>query len=81
LVLSQAHFFLHCTAPDESRGTSLTIVNCIGFAITIVSIQTISAFSTRLGGQYTYLLLAIGPIVGLIGLLKKRKTTEPTVAP
>jgi MFS family permease len=68
-------------APDESRGTSLTIVNCIGFAITIVSIQIVSLFSTQLGGQYTYMLLAIGPIVGLIALLKKEKSIKTTATP
>lgn len=68
-------------APDESRGTSLTIVNCIGFAITIVSIQTLSIVSTQLGGQYTYILLAIGPIVGLIALLKREKSIKTTVTP
>ena len=60
-------------APDESRGTSLTIVNCIGFAITILSIQMISALSTKINERYIYLLLAAGPILGLLALLKGRK--------
>ncbi len=59
-------------APEESRGTSLTIVNCIGFAITIVSIQFISFLSNKIGSQYIYLLLAIGPILGLLTLLNKK---------
>lgn len=57
-------------APVESRGTSLTIVNCIGFAITIVSIQSIGALSTYIHERYIYLLLAVGPIFGLVALLK-----------
>jgi len=57
-------------APEESRGTSLTIVNCIGFAITIVSIQVISALATQISEQYVYLLLAAGPIFGLVALMK-----------
>ncbi|MEQ1587324.1 MAG: MFS transporter [Cyclobacteriaceae bacterium] len=57
-------------APEESRGTSLTIVNCIGFAITIVSIQSIGALSTYIHERYIYLLLAIGPIFGLGALLR-----------
>lgn len=59
-------------APEESRGTSLTIVNCIGFAITIVSIQFIGFFSDRISSQYIYLLLAIGPILGLFALLNRK---------
>lgn len=58
-------------APGDSRGTSLTIVNCIGFSITIISIQVISFFTGKINSQYLYLLLAIGPILGLIALLKK----------
>jgi MFS family permease len=57
-------------APEESRGTSLTIVNCIGFSITIVSIQFINLISEKIDAQYLYTLLAIGPILGLIALLK-----------
>lgn len=59
-------------APEESRGTSLTIVNCIGFAITIVSIQFISFLSNRISSQFIYLLLAIGPILGLMALYNKK---------
>jgi MFS family permease len=62
-------------ASEESRGTSLTIVNCIGFAITIVSIQFISFLSDKINSQYIYVLLAIGPILGLIALLNKKKQT------
>jgi MFS family permease len=60
-------------APAESRGTSLTIVNCIGFAITIISIQLISFLSDKINSQYIYLLLAIGPILGLFALLNRKK--------
>ena len=55
-------------APEESRGTSLTIVNCIGFTITIISIQFIGALSNPANAQYLYTLLAIGPIIGLVAL-------------
>lgn len=61
------------TAPGESRGTSLTIVNCIGFSITIISIQIISFFTGKINSQYIYLLLAIGPILGLIALRNSEK--------
>lgn len=63
-------------APATSRGSSLTIVNCIGFAITIVSIQLVNAFANRIGLQYVFMLLAIGPVLGLSALLKKASITE-----
>lgn len=58
-------------APAASKGTSLTIVNSIGFAITIISIQCINLFSNIVDNQYIYTLLAIGPILGIYTLLKK----------
>jgi MFS family permease len=58
-------------APEESRGTSLTIVNCIGFSITIISIQVINLLSQSINAQYLYTLLAAGPILGLVALIKK----------
>jgi MFS family permease len=60
-------------APQESRGSALTIVNCIGFSITIVSIQLIKILSENVNSRYVYLLLAAGPILGLIALLKNKK--------
>jgi MFS family permease len=61
-------------APEEFRGTSLTIVNCIGFFITIISIQFIDLFSGKISFQYIYMLLAIGPVLGLIALLRNNNT-------
>ncbi len=55
----------------EIKGTALTIVNSIGFAITIVSIQLVSILQTHLEAQYLFLVLAVGPVLGLIALSKK----------
>jgi MFS family permease len=56
------------SAPQESRGTSLTIVNCIGFSITIVSIQFINRMMEVIRPEFVYLLLAIGPALGLLAM-------------
>lgn len=53
------------------KGSSLTIVNCIGFSITIISIQLISAFKTETNASYIYMILALGPILGLMALFRK----------
>jgi len=55
-------------APAEFKGTSLTIVNSIGFALTIVSIQLLNALQTPANAQYIYVLLAVGPALGLLAL-------------
>ena len=55
-------------ATPELKGTALTIVNCIGFAITIVSIQLLSGLWASTGSTYAFMLLAIGPALGLWAL-------------
>ena len=52
-------------APSNFLGSALTIVNCIGFAITIVSIEVTSFLSHYVGAKYLFLFLALGPAIGL----------------
>ena len=59
-------------ALPESKGTALTIVNCIGFSITILSIQLINILNVSWNPKYVYIILAIGPILGLIALYEKK---------
>ncbi|MBO6606196.1 MAG: MFS transporter [Psychroserpens sp.] len=62
-------------AEPKLKGTALTIVNCIGFAITIVSILILTILSKYINWQYLYLVLVIGPLLGLIALSKKSGST------
>jgi MFS family permease len=55
-------------APEATRGTSLTIVNCIGFAITIVSIQLLNLLSVHINPIVLFPVLGLGPILGLVGM-------------
>lgn len=64
-------------AVAESKGTALTIVNCIGFFITIFSIQLLNMLSNSMDSRFIYVFLAIGPIIGLIAL--KRNGLDQTV--
>lgn len=59
-------------APAEHRATALTLVNSIGFAITIVSLQAISLSSNYVDPKFLYLILAIGPIFGVLNLFQKK---------
>lgn len=63
-------------APVENRGVALTIVNCLGFSITILSIQLLSIFTEVLKPQYAFMILAIGPIIGLAFSIKKVAVSE-----
>jgi hypothetical protein len=64
----------------ESKGTALTIVNCIGFAITIGSIQLLNFLSGLVNVHYIYVLLALGPVLGLIALYRGKWHSAPGTA-
>ena len=53
-------------APDATRGASLTLVTCLGFGTTIISIQLLYSLFERVNTPYIYTLLAIGPLAGLL---------------
>ena len=59
------------TAPSLYIGTALTIVNCIGFALTIVSIQALNYLQTIFTVSNVFLVLLIGPVIGLLAIRKQ----------
>jgi hypothetical protein len=56
-------------APRSLVGSALTIANCIGFTITIPSIQLLSHLADTIDPAHLYLPLAIGPLFGLRALM------------
>jgi MFS family permease len=58
-------------ASPEFKGTALTIVNCIGFSITIISIQLLNFLYTALNPSYIFIFLAAGPLLGLKELIDR----------
>lgn len=60
-------------ASAENKGTALTIVNCIGFAITIVSIQMVSSLQFSVSSSFVFMFLAVGPVFGLWALRSDMK--------
>jgi len=63
-------------APSASKGTALTIVNCVGYSITIISIQLLTLLREIMNPTMIYLTLAIGPILGLYSLMRLRKNKQ-----
>jgi hypothetical protein len=55
-------------APRALVGSALTIGNCIGFAITIASIQLLDALAGAIGPAWLFVALAPGPVLGLLAL-------------
>lgn len=61
---------------DQSQvGSALTIQTAIGFAITIVSIRLIGYIQGIVGWNYAFMILAIGPMFGIVSMWKLR--SEP----
>jgi len=67
-------------APPHLVGSALTIVNCIGFTVTIISIQLLAGMQAILGAQFLLLLLAPGPILGAIVLLPLIRKSKKAAA-
>jgi MFS family permease len=61
------------SAPPALKGTALTIVNCIGFFITIISIQLLNTLQTWTNTPTILTVLAFGPLIGLMVLLGKKR--------
>jgi MFS family permease len=56
------------TAPKEFVGSALTIVNCIGFAITVASVQVATWLARQLPIEWWFVPVAVGPGLGLFAL-------------
>jgi MFS family permease len=57
-------------------GTALTIQMCIGFLLTTISIELIPKFETAWGWRYAFMILAPGPFLGVIAMLRLRQLPE-----
>lgn len=74
LVIGDSPMFSTLVAQNvasKDKGTALTIVNCIGYSITILSILIITQLNITLQSNYIYMLLGLGPFLGLIVLGRK----------
>ncbi len=82
VVIADSPLFSTLVAQNVSpkiKGTTLTIVNCIGFSITILSIQLINGVRTLTDSNSIYIILAVGPIIGLMALSTKKEKTNQRV--
>ncbi|MDG5787178.1 MFS transporter [Evansella sp. AB-P1] len=57
-------------ADIEYLGTALTFQMCVGFMITIISINIIPLLESVIGWQLVFSILSIGPILGIISMMK-----------
>lgn len=64
-------------APRAYVGSALTLVNCIGFLITIFTIELLGIWISHFGIRTAFLLLLPGPVFGFISLLKCPDAADP----
>lgn len=65
------------SADREYVATGLTIVNSIGFSLTIPSIYLLNILWTQWQSPYVLMILAVGPLLGAISIMRYRLKTEP----
>lgn len=59
-------------------GTALTIQMCLGFLLTTVSIELIPKAVSLLTWRYAFIILAPGPLLGVVAMLRLRGLPEAT---
>ena len=57
-------------------GTALTVQMCIGFLLTNISIELIPKIASDKGWRYAFMILAPGPLFGVISMLRLRQLPE-----
>jgi MFS family permease len=57
-------------------GTALTLQTCLGFLLTTISIELIPILVRHVGWRYAFMSLAIGPLLGILAMLRLRALPE-----
>lgn len=72
VVADSAQFSASVAELSDPRltGTMLTVQNCLGFALTLVTIHLMPLLVARTGWGGAFALLAIGPALGCIAMLR-----------
>lgn len=63
-------------SPPEAIGSMLTLQTCLGFLLTLGSIQLLGTAHERIGWPVAFSLLAIGPFVGTVAMSRLRASSD-----
>jgi MFS family permease len=55
-------------APRDHVGTALTLQTCLGFLLTLVTIEWLPRLADQVGWQYAVLVLVPGPLLGVVAM-------------
>ena len=63
-------------SPPGLTGTTLTVQTCLGFALTLVSIQLMPVLIAAIGWGGAFAALAFGPALGIVAMLRLGRTPD-----
>lgn len=78
VVADSAQFSACVTELGDPRyvGTALTMQTCVGFLLTTISIELIPHFVKAVSWKYAFAMLAPGPLLGVLAMLRLRSLPE-----
>lgn len=78
VVADSAQFSACVSELCEPRyiGTALTLQTCLGFILTLLSIRLVPLMQARLGWRGAFAMLAIGPALGTLAMLRLSRVTR-----
>jgi MFS family permease len=78
VVADSAQFSACVTELSDPQyiGTALTIQTCLGFLLTTISIELVPRFVELVGWRYAFIILAPGPMFGVISMLRLRRLPD-----
>jgi MFS family permease len=78
VVADSAQFSTAVSELADARyvGTALTVQTCLGFLLTMGTIRIIPTLQGLLGWRWGFTILVIGPVFGLVSMLRLRRLPE-----
>ncbi len=78
VVADSAQFSAAVSELSDPRyvGTALALQTSMGFLLTMISIRLIPIISDKIGWNFAFMILVLGPIFGTISMLKLRRLPE-----
>ncbi len=78
-IVADSAQFSACVTELESRehvGTALTLQTSMGFLLTMFTIRLVPWIGARIGTQWSFSVLAIGPALGIVAMAALRRRPE-----
>ena len=74
VVADSAQFSAAVSELSDPRrvGTALTMQTTLGFLLTLLTIRMVPPLETAVGWRYAFAILALGPLVGIVAMLRLR---------